>query len=34
MKSRSLEPGELPEKTPDPDEYVKKPNYWDKYVEV
>lgn len=31
---RLYNPGELPEKTPEPDEYVEKPDYWDKYVEV
>jgi len=31
---RLCEPGELPEETPEMDEYVKRTDYWDKNVEV
>ena len=31
---RSIDPGELPEETPEPDEYAERRDYWDRYVEV
>lgn len=31
---KRYDPGELPEHIPDPDEYAKRSDYWDKYVEV
>jgi hypothetical protein len=34
MKNGQPDPGELPENIPDPDEYAKRSDYWDKYVEV
>ena len=31
---KRYDPGELPEETPEMDEYAERRDYWDKYVEV